>query len=926
MERKPSRLEPFNARESLPEQETQKLPATDAQGASSPIASDPATPPVAPAPAPARSPLVIPRRTLLIAGGGLVVAGGALGIAKQTHLATHIRNALIRTYDHARNQIAAQQHGPQPLPEGPMQTPNDVVVFNGALSQGWDDWSWADRKLPDKSVPYNGKAVISMSLANWAGLQLHHSTFDTSGYAYLQCWVRGAGRGGQDVRVYIVDAVNTWLGNAYLGDYTQGGSIAADTWRLVRIPLTALSAKGVNAQGIIIQAFAAQDQGKIYLADLRFVFLPDPQGAGIEHVVNLDLNTISLRFGESVDAGMAASVSTYLVAAASGTNDPAFSSQHPVAPSVARYYPISHNVSITLPKPMHPGGKYTVTLAPIKDKFGVATKPGLQTTVEVTSQPLTLATDVAASRHAISPEIYGANIMDTDQARELGVTVMRWGGETNTRYNWKLGDAWNLASDWHFQNTGGASSPRDSQPSGVFDQFFESNRSHGMATILTIPTIGWVAKDTNPNSRSLGVPDGGGPPLKKNGDAIKGYDPTLNRQRTSVPSRARKKAPFSDPPDLSDRTVAQDEWVYHLKRRYGDAASGGVRYYAMDNEPELWGVIHRDIRPAYLSYEQMRDMFLDYSTAVKDVDSTALVTGPVIWNPAFQYSPLDRGSDNYATHADNTAHGGVPFIEWWLSEIHKHDQSAGRRNLDLFDLHYYPQGLKGVDYSNPGIAAQLMRMTRSLWDPTYTDESWIARKVRLIPQMRDWVNAHYPGTKLGLTEWNWFANDQWYGAALLAEVLGIFVREGLDLACFWNQGPSALDPKLPGGQAFKLFANYDGSGKARFGGTTFKAISTNTDLFTGYTADTGDGAILLMLINKSFDIDITPQIQLDNVAKAFNGATPKRARVWRFWQSEMKTIQRGPDVTLPSASGSRLTLSYTLPALSVTLLRIEAGA
>ena len=33
----------------------------------------------------------------------------------------------------------------------------------------------------------------------------------------------------------------------------------------------------------------------------------------------------------------------------------------------------------------------------------------------------------------------------------------------------------------------------------------------------------------------------------------------------------------------------------------------------------------------------------------------------------------------------------------------------------------------------------------------------------------------------------------------------------------------------------------------------------------------------------------------------------------------------GPDITSPPA-GSRLTLGYTLPALSVTLLRIEAGA
>jgi len=243
----------------------------------------------------------------------------------------------------------------------------------------------------------------------------------------------------------------------------------------------------------------------------------------------------------------------------------------------------------------------------------------------------------------------------------------------------------------------------------------------------------------------------------------------------------------------------------------------------------------------------------------------------------------------------------------------------------MFDLHYYPQGtVQNADRTNPAVGAQLMRMTRALWDPSYTDESPINRMLRLIAQMRDWINNLYPGTKTALTEWNWYAHDQPYGAAVMADVLGIFAREGLDIACFWDMGSSMLDPKLPGGQAFKLYANYDGSG-SRFGGTNFKAVSTKSDVFTGYAADTGDGAILLTLINRSFDVDITPQIQLENVATAFGGASPKRARVWRFWPSEMKTIQRGPDITLPSA-GSRLTLGYTLPALSVTLLRIEAGA
>jgi hypothetical protein len=210
-------------------------------------------------------------------------------------------------------------------------------------------------------------------------------------------------------------------------------------------------------------------------------------------------------------------------------------------------------------------------------------------------------------------------------------------------------------------------------------------------------------------------------------------------------------------------------------------------------------------------------------------------------------------------------------------------------------------------------------MTRSLWDPTYTDESWINRKIRLIPQMRDWIDKYYPGTKLSLSEWNWGGEDAANGAVALADVLGIFGREGLDSAYHWGD----LNANMPAGLAFKLYANYDGN-HHRFDGTSFKAASTNQGLLASYGTQAADGAVLLMLINKSPDTDLSPQIHLNNLSTAFGGASPSRIQVWRYWPNDTNSITRGPDITLPSG-GSQETLTYTLPAWSINLLRIEAG-
>ena len=52
------------------------------------------------------------------------------------------------------------------------------------------------------------------------------------------------------------------------------------------------------------------------------------------------------------------------------------------------------------------------------------------------------------------------------------------------------------------------------------------------------------------------------------------------------------------------------------------------------------------------------------------------------------------------------------------------------------------------------------------------------------------------------------------------------------------------------------------------------------------------------------------------------GASLKRGKVWRYWPDDNKGITQGPDITL-SGSGSTQTLTYTFPAYSITLLRLE---
>ncbi|MDX2169683.1 MAG: glycoside hydrolase family 44 protein [Deltaproteobacteria bacterium] len=517
-----------------------------------------------------------------------------------------------------------------------------------------------------------------------------------------------------------------------------------------------------------------------------------------------------------------------------------------------------------------------------------------------------LQVNAAAGRHAISPFIYGMNFADETLAAELRVPLRRWGGNATTRYNWRT-DTSNRAADWYFENIPNDNANPGALPDGSSsDQFVESNLGIGADTLLTIPLIGWtprgraygcgfsVAKYGTQQSVDPWRPDCGNG-VRGNGSAITGNDAS----------------------DISDAIAPSfvQEWMQHLIGRYGTAAQGGVRFYNLDNEPMLWSHTHRDVHPAPLSYDELRDRTVAYAAAIKATDPSAATLGPAEWGwTNYLYSALDAapGGAWWNNPQDRLAHGNVELTAWYLQQLRAYDQQHGVRLLDSLDLHYYPQA-SGVSLAGAGDAAtqaRRLRSTRALWDANYTDESWINEPVRLLPRMRDWVNANYPGTKLAIGEYNWGAPEHVNGALAQADVLGIFGREGLDLATLWDP-PTATQPLA---FAFRMYRNYDGAGGS-FGDTGVAASSADQATLAVYAAERGaDGALTIIAINKT----ATPQTSALQLA----GFTPGgAARVYRYGAANPAAIERLADVAMPAAG-----TSLTFAANAITLLVVPGSA
>jgi hypothetical protein len=518
-------------------------------------------------------------------------------------------------------------------------------------------------------------------------------------------------------------------------------------------------------------------------------------------------------------------------------------------------------------------------------------------------QPVTVSVDPSLDRRAVNPLIFGVNFGSAAQATRIRWPLRRWGGNSTTRYSWQH-DISNHASDWFFYNIEEDNPDPGALPDGSSaDRFVDETRTGGGDALMTVPLIGWTPIDrvrrwgfsvgrygaqqqtecTATGGASWCQPDAGNG-VKPNGAAVTGNDPHDTSREIG-------------PPFVTG-------WMGHLSGRTGTAAQGGVRFWALDNEPMLWNSTHRDVHPQPTTYDELWQKTRDMAAAMKTQDPGSKLFGPALWGWCAYFH---SAADGCVPGADQAAHGNQPFLPWYLAQAAQYEAQHGVRLIDYADVHFYPQasGVTLSDDESTATSALRLRTLKSLYDPSYVDESWIAQPVRLIPRLREWIAASYPGTKIAITEYS-FGNDDGISSALAhAEALAIFGREGVDAATRWvapADGSRVED-------AFLLHLNYDGAGSSALG-ESVRAVSSDVDAVGAYAIRKSSGVLALLLFNK--DTVVRP------VTATLAGAVGFSTGPVRLFQFDGS--HRLHAAGTASASGGSLSLD--LPARSATLAEI----
>jgi hypothetical protein len=493
----------------------------------------------------------------------------------------------------------------------------------------------------------------------------------------------------------------------------------------------------------------------------------------------------------------------------------------------------------------------------------------------------TLTVDAAGNPHPINPDIYGlANYgLDLNFAKEIQVPNIRWGGDATTRYNWQV-DSSNAGFDWYFMGGNGEATPT---PSGSADTMITTYKAASNAkTLLTIPIIPWVNKSA---SWSCSFPVSVYGPQQSTNPYVFPNGQTCGN---SIATNGTQLLDTNIYANHIDNTVAlQQGWVQHLISTFGTAASGGVAYYQLDNEPGGWSNTHRDVEPVQPDYNTIISLGQQYAATIKQTDPTAKVFGPVDFTLG--------GWIGTPSEQDNLYAG-----QYYLQQMSLYEQTNHQRILDYFDEHYYGGG--STD------AAEL-ESTRALWDPTFNSGSWVEQyyfdgPMQLIPRFQNWIQTYYPGTKLSISEYS-FASGTNPLVDMLTEtdVLGIYGRQSLDFANMWN----VPQPTAPLAYSFRIYRNYDGAG-GQFGDTSVNSTSTDQSQLSVYGAlRSSDGALTVVAINKT-----TGALQTTLSLANFNAAST--AAIYTYSNSNLNQIVAGTPVSVTADA-----VNYNFPPYSATV-------
>jgi hypothetical protein len=521
------------------------------------------------------------------------------------------------------------------------------------------------------------------------------------------------------------------------------------------------------------------------------------------------------------------------------------------------------------------------------------------------SAQIAITIDAAAESRAISPYLYGRNnsFSSTDpngtlkeedlvRLRDAGVRFFRESsGNNSSKYNWRK----MLSShpDW-YNNV--YTNNWDQAAKALQTQF---PSAQGM---WALPLLGYAAKTNaanfpdwdynqskwwegvNQNLAGNGIPNATGTKAKKEGD--------INL--------------YLEKWDADSSVGILDHW-------FGNGGIGlkkdNIRYWNMDNEPEIWSGTHDDVMPKQISPQEFMQRYITLAKKARAKIPDIKLVGPVTANE-WQWYNWDGKTitENGKTY---------PWLEYFIKTIAEEQQKSGMKLLDVLDIHFYP-GTKKTE--------EVVQLHRVYFDRNYNfpEANGVKTinggydnnitKEYIFGRCNDWLTQYMGaahGVALGLTETG--IDDSispsvtavWY-----ASTIGEFMKNGVEIFTPWTW-------KIGMWETLHLLSRYNQT-------FSVKSTSANETLVSAYPSlNAAKDSLTIVLVNRSPDQSQAVNVSLSNFMPMQERAAAYTLAQLPSTESFRSHIQNALKKSEVEVNGKVLNIS--LPAMSVTSIVLRGG-
>lgn len=531
------------------------------------------------------------------------------------------------------------------------------------------------------------------------------------------------------------------------------------------------------------------------------------------------------------------------------------------------------------------------------------------------AQFVSVEVDASQPARPISKFLYGKNNSTSDdpskptaeaewtRIKESGVTILRENsGNNSTKYNWRR--KLTSAPDWYNQVF-------------VSDWDYEARtiqqKLPGMHAMFGFQLSGWAAKS-----------------MAYNWDAwtwrIQHGDKWLNAHQNmtgtgaipndsiladgSTPRHAKKDG---DIESYLERWPV-DSTLGILDHWFGSGGLGldrnRLRYWAMDNEPDIWSSTHDDAVKVQPDAETFLKTWFEAAAKARAKFPDIRIVGPIACNEWFWYQWPGGG-----TKVDGKT---LPWLEYFIKRVAEEQKRTGVRLLDVFSIHFYPGNRPDdhilqthriyfdTSYAFPGASG--VKLVNGGWDAALDREFVFRRVQRWLDQyMGPGHGVRLAVTETGLDTENPNINAVWY-----ASTLGEFMKHDVELFTPWSWKKGMWEVLHLFGR--NASPNY------------LPSTSSNDSLVSAYvTVNARKDTMTAFLVNRSTTAAQSVSFGLKNVTAKGSTAT---TQVLSGLPSDKETYNsHSSNAVRPgTAAVAQGKIQLSLPALSVIAVTIPLQA